>query len=313
MNLRLPACALLACAVLAACDLRYAVLGFPQPVAQLASDLPMELEYREAKGGLIVLRGRVNGRSDVDFILDTGAPVSVLIDGDRTAGLGLDSSRARHLGDRDNPATPIGDIQEGFDFRFGALQLTKLTAVVIPQGTLPCREKFDEVGFGGVIGADLFRQFVVEVDTTARRVRLHDPKAWAPPAGSISLPLTFKGGHPFVETQVKLGDGQVLDAVMNVDTGMNRALTLVAGSHPAIAMPADGVPRKSCYVNGVNDEREGPPAVVVLRGKPFEVQTPIYSAAANAVDGRKTSTIGVGLFKDRKLAIDYPGSRIVLM
>jgi hypothetical protein len=312
MNPRLLACALLASAALAACDLRYAVMGLPPPEVTVAQ-LPLELEYREAKGGLIVLRGRVNGRLDVDFLLDTGAPVSVLIDGNRTRGLGLDSSRARHLGDRNNPATPIGDIQPGFDIAFGTLRLTQLTAVVIPQNTLPCREKFDEIGFGGVIGADLFRRFVVEVDTSTRRIRLHDPKAWSAPADSVSLPLTFKGGHPFVETQVKLGDGQVLDAVMNVDTGMNRALTLVAGSHPAIAMPTDGVPRASCYVNGVRDEREGPPAVVVLRGKPFEVSVPIYSAALNAIDGLRTSTIGVGLFKDRRLAIDYPGSRIVLM
>ena len=312
MKIRFTLLALAAAVALAACDLRYAVMGFPQPVPRLSGELPVELEYREAKGGLILLRGRVNGKADVEFVLDTGAPVSVLIDGERTAALGLDSSRARHLGDKDNPGTPVGDIQEGFDVAFGRLELTKLTAIVIPYRTLPCKERFDEIGFGGVIGADLFRQFVVEVDSRSRRIRLHDPVAWRPPEGAVALPITFRGGHPFVETQVKLG-GELIDTVMNVDTGMNRELTLAAGSHPAIAMPTEGKLRKSCYVNGINEEREGPPAVVVLRGAPFEVATPIYSAAANAVDGKKTSTLGVGLFRDRRLAIDYPGRRMVLM
>jgi hypothetical protein len=37
--------------LLSGCDLRYALLGFPQPVVQVAGTAPIELEYREAKGG----------------------------------------------------------------------------------------------------------------------------------------------------------------------------------------------------------------------------------------------------------------------
>jgi len=299
--------------LLASCDLRYAVMGFPLPVPKLAKALPIELEYREAKGGLVVLRGRVNERSDVDFILDTGAPVSVLIDGARTSGLGLDSSKARALGNPDNPGTPVGDIQKGFGVTFGDLALSDLTAVVIPQKTMPCQDRFDEIGFGGVIGAALFRQFVVEVDTTTKRVRLHDPKAWRPPAGATVLPMSFSGGHPFVQTRLTLADGQVIDAPMNVDIGMNRQLTLVTGGHPALVMPKDGTPRKSCYVNGIRDEREGAPARLHLADAAFDIATPIYSAHPNAVDDARTSTIGVGLFKGRRIAIDYPGGRLVLL
>ena len=299
--------------VLAGCDLRYALTGFPLPVARVSVPLPVELAYREAKGGLVLLRGRVNGKADVDFILDTGAPVSVLIDGTRTAGLGLDSRKARPLGDPDNPGTPVGDIQGGFHVAFGELTLSELTAIVIPQRTMPCAEKFEEVGFGGVIGAALFKQFVVEVDTVARRVRLHDPVAWRPPPGATVLPLAFRGGHPFVQARLTLADGQSFDAPMNVDIGMNRPLTLAAGSHPALVMPATGTPRKSCYVNGMREEREGAPALVTLGGAPFEVAAPVYSAHPNAVDGQRTSTLGVGLFKDRRIAIDYPGNRIVLL
>ena len=299
--------------LLAGCEARYALFGFPLPAPTLARPLPIELEYREAKGGLVVLRGRVNDHSDVDFILDTGAPVSVLIDGARTAGLGLDSSKARPLGDPSNPGTPTGDIQGGFHVAFGDLALSDLTAVVIPQKTMPCQDKFEEVGFGGVIGAALFRQFVVEVDAVGKRVRLHDPQSWKPPASATVVPLTFKSGHPFLETRITLANGQVIDAPMNLDIGMNRALTLAAGSHPAIVMPTGGTPRKSCYVNGIRDEREGGPAKLHLAGATFDVAAPIYSAHPNAVDGNRTSTIGVGLFQERRIAIDYPGKRLVLL
>lgn len=292
------------------CDLRYA-LGFPEPQVTAAAG-PLEMTYREAKGGLVVLRGRVNGKADVDFILDTGAPVTVLLDGPRTAALALDSSRARPLGGSDNPASPVGDIQDGFALDFGAVAFSGLTTVVVPQRTLPCQERFEEIGFGGVIGADLFRRFVVEIDPAARRVRIHDPKSWRAPEGAASLPLTFRGGHPFVETRVALADGRRVDIPMNVDTGMNRELTLVAGSHEAIEVPKDGVLRKSCFVNGVREEREGAAVAVEVGGLTVPVAKPIYSASPNPVGGRSASTIGAGFFRDRRFIIDYPGKRLVI-
>jgi hypothetical protein len=98
---------LAAALLLAGCNLRYALLGFPQPVVEVAGTAPIELGYREAKGG-VILRGRVKCKADVDFILDTGAPVTVLIDGTQTAALGLDSSRARPLGGAHIPvAAPV--------------------------------------------------------------------------------------------------------------------------------------------------------------------------------------------------------------
>ena len=306
------AAAVFAATLLTACDLRYAVLGFPQPTARIEGAAPIELTYREARGGLVVLRGRVNDKADVDFILDTGAPVSVLIDGAHTRALGLDSSKARRLGG-DSPGSPMGDIQDGFQLAFDRLTLSGLTAVVIPYDSMPCREKFDEVGFGGVIGADLFRQFVVEIDTTSRRVRLHSPQDWRAPQGAAPLPISFNSGHPYVETRVTLGDGTVVDMRMNVDTGMNRTLTLAAGSHPAIVMPTEGATRRSCYVNGVRDEREGGTVSVALGGTSIEVARPIYSDHPNAVDGGRTSTIGVGMFQGRRLVVDYPGRRLFML
>lgn len=177
---------------------------------------------------------------------------------------------------------------------------------------MPCRERFDEINFGGVIGADLFRQFVVEVDPGARRVRIHDPAAWRVPEGATALPITLRSGHPYVEATLRLADGNTVTAGVNVDIGMNRALTLSAGSHPSLVMPVDDKPRKSCYVNGVQEEREGGPIAISLGGIRFEVPAPIYTSSPNAVDGVRTSTIGVGLFTGRRFVADYPGRRLVL-
>ena len=303
---------LLAALALVACDLRYAVVGFPEPRVISSSIGPIEIAYREAKGGLVLLSARVNDKAAVDFILDTGAPVTVLLDGGRTAGLGLDSSRARPLGNPDNPATPTGDIQGGYHIDFGGVALSELTLVVVPLKTMPCQDRFEEIGFGGVIGADLFRRFVVEIDPAAKRVRLHEPKSWRVPASAATVPITFRNGHPFLDASLGLPGGQVVETSMNLDLGMNRALTLVAGSHPGITMPVNGKRRQSCLVNGVTEEREGDSVIVDLAGVKLPVAVPVYSQAPNLVSGTRSGTIGASLFAGRRVFIDYPGKRFVI-
>ncbi len=59
---------------MAGCDTLSLLLGFPEPVVAVHSALPVELAYREGRGGIVLLTGRVNGKADVDFVLDTGAP-----------------------------------------------------------------------------------------------------------------------------------------------------------------------------------------------------------------------------------------------
>jgi len=289
-----------------------AACGFPEPKIEVAGSLPYELTYREARGGLVILTGRVDDREDVDFILDTGAPVSVLIDGKRTAKLGLDTRDARPLGDPSNPAAPIGVFRPDTRIAFNGVTLSGLTTVVVPEKTMPCRERFEEIGFGGVIGADLFRKFVVEIDPAAKRVRLHDPAKWQPSPGASVVPFVFRSGHPFVDVKVTLPSGVVVHEQMNIDIGMNGEISLAAGSHPAVVMPKDGKVRTSCLVNGSREERVGDPLDVTLGTKTLRAESPRYSEFTNFVTNRRVGSLGVKLFQGQRLTIDYPGKRVVV-
>jgi hypothetical protein len=71
--------------LLAACDVSRTLMGFRDPVIAVANPAePVTLTFREGPGGLVLLRGKVNGVVDAEFILDTGAPVTVLLDGPKT-------------------------------------------------------------------------------------------------------------------------------------------------------------------------------------------------------------------------------------
>lgn len=308
----LPFAAVCTVALLAGCDTRYLLFGFPQPtVRTTAQATPIELAFREGPGGLVLITGNVNGLGNVDFILDTGAPVTVLLDGPGSKALKLDTSKARKLGSDDNPATPFGVITPGFSIDFGGVAFSDLTAVVIPQATLPCQERFAAINFHGVIGADLFKRFAVEIDHASKRVRLHDPKQWQPQGGTV-LPLTFQNGHIYTDLAVTL-NGAKVPVHVHVDTGKNDALALVAGSKPEIVMPTEGEMRKACLVQGTIDTRRGAPLEVSLGALSAKEVAPTYENRDQLQLGHRHGAIGIGLLKRYVTTFDYKGKRMLLV
>jgi len=312
-NLGRTGASALALLALAGCDGLSMLHGFPEPKIAVQGALPIDMPYRAGKGGVVILSGRVDGRADIDFILDTGAPVTVLIDGIQTAALGFDTTKARPLGPADDPASPVGVIQPGMTVAFGNVTLFGLSAAVLPEKSLACPEKYQSVGFAGVIGADLFRRFVVEVDPVAARVRLHDPAGWRMPDGAVAAPIRFDNGHPFINAKVTLPSGATLDLPLHMDTGMNAALALVVGSHPALVMPVDGEVTRACYVGGIRDVRTGPPVAVAIGGAQFAQVRPGYSPKGDGPAVQQGGAVGSGLLSLRRYAIDYPRKRLVFL
>lgn len=321
-----PLAAVIAGALLAGCNITYALLGFTEPTVLVQrhpakTSEPIELPFREAAGGLVLITAKINGGGSYDFILDTGAPVSVVLDGPGTEALKLDTSKAKKLGDADNPATPTGVITPGFTFEFGPVKFSDLTAVVIPRKVMPCPERFDALNFHGVIGADLFKRFVVEIDHARKRVRLYDPaEAPAYIAGALragraaELPLTFRNGHIYTDLKVRLPSAESAVPVhVHVDTGKNNALSLITASKPEIKAPEQGQVQESCYVNGTGKSVRGEPVTVQLAGTVAQEVPVSYEASDQPRLGKRQGAIGITLLKRYVTWIDYPGRRMVLV
>jgi hypothetical protein len=169
------------------------------------------------------------------------------------------------------------------------------------------------VGFAGVIGADLFRRFVVEVDPRSRRVRLHEPARWKAPAAAIQVPITFDRGHPFVDTKVTLPDGRFVTQAMHLDTGMTSAIALVAARDSAFIMPESGAVTRACFVSGWQEVRSGPPVSVSLGAATFSDVATSYSTGAGQPAVQHGGAVGSGMLSQRAYVVNYPAKRLVLM
>ena len=153
----------------------------------------------------------------------------------------------------------------------------------------------------------------MEVDPSAKRLRLHDPANWQVPTGAVTAPVRFERGHAFIDTNLTLPSGERLAMPMHLDTGMSAALALVVGNPPALTMPERGEVISSCYVGSVREDRLGPPVTVEIGGARFADVTPRYSQPGERPSLQERGAVGSGVLSTRRYAIDYPGKRLVFL
>ncbi len=204
-----------------------ATLTFPE--GKDVVEIPFEFERDK-----ILVPVRVNGSEPIPFILDTGAPIAVLLGSELLNSLDVNIIGEAQIAGAggDEPVTvPIaGDVT----FNINGIQITNsMMAMGVGEG------KFAHFGTTGVIGLPVFKNCVVEVDFQKHIVRLHRPEAFTYSGRGTVLPLRFSphGSFPYVATEVSIDGGAPVPASLVIDTGAGLALSLAVDSDDDLHMP----------------------------------------------------------------------------
>ncbi len=190
--------------------LSVAALGQAAQAHPLNAFEPVDsIPYRLAYQGWITVDATVNGVSGNDFIVDSGATITLVfanlaarqsfepVGGKEITVLGL--SGVKQL-----PAYHLGD------FTFGQTRLTDHVGVVLPDWGPP------DTSPQGLIGLDLLRRYTVFVDARTRSIVLYDPttttaklneRGWV----RAALSARFIGDQviPVYETIISVGNKKI--------------------------------------------------------------------------------------------------------
>jgi hypothetical protein len=193
------------------------------PASQKALDtapvvIPFELLTRH-----ILIKVRINNSAPLWFIFDTGDE-DVIVDLKRARSLGLKLQGEVHVGG----AGP-GSLR-GFHVRDASLRLvglegnTQPVVLALPLDDLRPRFGHD---IDGIIGADFIKQFVVEVDYSARVLRLHnkDKFIYSGSGEIISIHLN-SAGHPSIPAELTVTGRPAIKGKFVIDIGSGAALAL---------------------------------------------------------------------------------------
>ena len=186
--------------------------------------------------GLVIVEGRIDDRSEVRLLIDTGDPAGLTLDHDmaQTMGLNLnggESFRAHGVAGS-SPAVQPRTRVEVLDL--GGIRLRDLDVLALPSDTR--FEKAVGVDLDGSIGLDLLRDMVVTIDYPERRISLAPPVPARSegPATRRGAPLHLRGGRLWVDVVV---NGRETRSMI-LDTGS--AATLIAPAARSLVRPASG-------------------------------------------------------------------------
>jgi hypothetical protein len=151
-----------------------------------------------------------------------------------------------------------------------------------------------------IMGVGLLRRFVVELDYTAARVRLHDRGTYRPPPAAQQIPLIFRTNLnvPFVRIVLTFEDGTRQTAQVVPDTGTSYFAAVLVPAFVQSVKPR--IPRTALLPQRLDSSR---PALRLVAGRltaisvgPFTQREPVVALIETGLDGGviDDGTLGVG-------------------
>jgi len=261
-------------------------------------------------GNLMLLQVRVNDSVSLRFILDTGADTSV-----------IDAQRAKALG-----LTPQGKIvtsgaagsaeatfTKGVSVSLPGVKVLDQTIYVLPLDSLSALgRKID-----GVLGNDVLKEFVLEIDYSAGTINLYEPHGYRYSGAGKIIPLTIDDVLLFVRASVTPQGRAPIEAKFEIDSGSTGAILLntpFVESHKLLATVPKTIQTNSGGIGGTAKMLIGRVSNVRLGW--FLIDHPI-THFSQATEGDYASSKYDGLIGDRILSrfrviVDYSRRRMIL-
>ncbi|SDA35856.1 retropepsin-like aspartic protease [Sphingomonas sp. NFR15] len=262
------------------------------------------LPFEYVAGTRIFVRTTVNGRS-VLAMLDSGASSTVL-DRRFAASLGL-SAKGDLTGQGAGGSTPYGVIQ-GVTVKLGDLSWTGGDAVAID---LSAVEKQVGHPLPMVLGGELFRDAVVEIDFKNRRIAFHNPSSYRAAPNARAVALTPAGENQAISVLVEGRAAKLL-----FDLGNAGAVDLFPGfwEQPGFDDNRRTSTTFAGGVGGMSVQKVTMLRTIALGGATFEelpsrLEDRQSSLAARS--GDLDGNIGMGVLSPFHLVVDFPHHRVL--
>lgn len=200
-----------------------------------ASSVVVEVPYRLINNHLI-LPLSINGSEPLDIALDTGMPAAglALYDHPRNADLGLDINPAMTA-----QVGGAGGSGQRFEARIAMSEKLSLPGLELQERVIVMPAMPGLSGYhDGIIGYSFFGNFVVELDSDRKLLRLHDPESYQAPPDAVVVPLAFEGRLPHITVGLDIAGTKPFEAKVVVDLGASHPISLNRDESDEIVLPA---------------------------------------------------------------------------
>nr|WP_149304768.1 PDZ domain-containing protein [Pareuzebyella sediminis] len=193
-------------------------------------NLPEGQKYEKVKfeliNNLMIIPITVNG-TELSFIFDSGVSNPILFnlsDKDSVQINDVTEIEIRGLG-HNAPLKALSS--KGNTFRLKKIENSSQSLYIVLDKSMNFSSTFG-IPIHGIIGYQLFRDFVVDINYARRTIKFYDPEFYKRRERSTSqrLPLSVIKKKPYVDSNLFLKDAENLSVKLLVDTGSSDAIWL---------------------------------------------------------------------------------------
>ena len=198
-----------------------AVSGFSLPENMSTVKIPVDIQHN-----IVLIPLRINGSFEMNFILDTGVKTTILTEAVIASFLDLSSTdnvKIHGLGEGDPIIATIAknvaiSLPNGVNGK-------GMNVVVLPPDLISYSGMFGRPVYG-IIGYEVFGQFVVEIDYKHKFIKLHDPFSYKARKKYTSVPIKIIKSKPYTTATMTDFAGTEIKKTWLLDTGASTAITL---------------------------------------------------------------------------------------
>jgi len=277
----------------------------------------MTIDFKTASN-LIIIPVTINDSDTLNFILDTGVRFPIITELPFVNKLNLNYLMPVQI-------RGLGEGEELTAYRSGnnSMSIEGLTARN-QEVQMIIDENFQishmlGLPVHGLIGFNLFKDYVVEIDYLNQKITLNKPEyyKYRDRRRDIILPLHFDGNKPFVRTSIVTDEMEEVPVKLLIDTGASDALWLSEKSDHRIDLPENHI--ETFLGRGLNGDLFGTKGRIdgIWVGPLILPQPIVAFPNSELIDqlistNDRNGTIGAEILRRFHVTIDYKNSRITL-
>jgi hypothetical protein len=272
----------------------------------------------KSSSNLIIIPVAINNSDTLNFILDTGVRYPIITELPFVNKLSLNFLQPINV-------KGLGEGEQLTAYKSGNNVISINGLVAYDQEIhMVINENFQishilGIPVHGLIGFDLFKDYVVKIDYAEHKITLIKPEffTYKERDKDIVLPLIFEQNKPFVKTSIVTDKNQDVPVKLLVDTGASDALWLSTNSDSRISLPENHI--ETFLGRGLSGDLYGKKGRIgALWVGPLVMYEPIVAFPDNVMIDQlintndRNGTLGAEILRRFYVTMDYPNKRLIL-
>jgi len=202
---------------------------------KIVASIPFEMV-----GSYIVLDTKINQSSKLKMILDTGLRCTIVTELFAEDSLNLNYDELRDLQGLGFGKSFFAYESSDNNIQVGKIILKNRPVYAFKEDVFNLSLQTG-VKINGLVGVDFFRDYVVEIDYSSRRIRMYEPEVFVAPKGYGVMPMILQRQKMYIHLSVLETDSALQTIKMLIDTGAELTAWFETLTNKAVSIPEKSI------------------------------------------------------------------------